>query len=355
MRRCLLALPLLALPSLAHAAPVWNGDMETGDPSQWGYLLNAEINGMTYASASDELATRGTYAARIELHNDAVWGNGLKRVELQHGPEPARTAEGATTWFAWSFYVPETLSVDPSQTIGYWESGNSYQQMMAFEVSGESISFSTRRPMNVVQWQADGMVTAGQWHRIAMRILWSKEAGTGLVDVWFDGDQVVTAAAAQTLADDNPHFTQVGLLRGQIEFEDVPIIFIDDAVEGDSYEDVHPELEPSGGTSTGGADETGPGSEGGEDVGESGDLTDSDPSATTIGTTDPDGTASDSATASGTMSSTTDASSGETTGATAGGDDDDAKGCGCDVDRRAGAAPLLMIGLLALRRRRAGS
>lgn len=124
LRPALLALPLLALPSLAHAAPVWNGDMETADLSQWGYLLNPEINGMTYASASDELAIEGRYAARIELHNDAVWPNGLKRVELQHGPEAARTAEGATTWFAWSFYVPETLSVDPSQTIGYWESGN---------------------------------------------------------------------------------------------------------------------------------------------------------------------------------------------------------------------------------------
>lgn len=277
-----------------------------------------------------------------------MWGNGLKRVELQHGPEPARTAEGATTWFAWSFYVPETLSARPSQTIGYWESGNSYQQMMAFQVAGESISFATRRPMNVVQWEADGMVTAGQWHRIAMRILWSKTDGE--VDVWFDGEQVVTAAAAQTLADDNPHFTQVGLLRGQIEFEDVPVIFIDDAVEGDSYEDVHPELDPSGGTSTGGADETGPDTDGGDDVGETSDPSASETSATTIGTTDPDATATASGTAT-TAASTTDAGSGETTGESAGGDDD-AKGCACGAGGGGSVIALPMMIAIAGRRRR---
>jgi MYXO-CTERM domain-containing protein len=52
---------------------------------------------------------------------------------------------------------------------------------------------------------------------------------------------VVTDAAAQTLADDNPHFTQIGLLRGAIEFTDVPIIYLDDVVEGDSLADVRPD------------------------------------------------------------------------------------------------------------------
>jgi MYXO-CTERM domain-containing protein len=43
---------------------------------------------------------------------------------------------------------------------------------------------------------------------------------------------------AKTLADDNPHFTQVGLLRGTDPFTDEPEIVIDNALEGDSLEDV---------------------------------------------------------------------------------------------------------------------
>jgi hypothetical protein len=108
-------------------------------------VLNGENEqGTPYIIVGGDPAAEGRNAARIELHNDAEWPNGLKRVELQHQPDDARTAEGATTFFAWSFYLPETLPEDPSQTIGYWETAQSYQQMMAFDVAGESITFSTR-------------------------------------------------------------------------------------------------------------------------------------------------------------------------------------------------------------------
>lgn len=224
----------------ALAAPVWTGDIETGDLSQWDGQLNGE-----HIMVVGSPVLQGKYAAQIQLTNDAVWPNGLKRVELHHSPGAGRTAEGASLYFAWSFYVPEKLPTDPSQQIGYWESDQSYQQMMAFEVAGEHISFSTRKPQNVVQWEADGKVTAAAWHRVAIHVNWSKDPAKGSVDVWFDGEQVVTNGPAQTLADDNSHFTQVGLLRGKVEFQDSPLLFIDDAVEGDSLADVHPEL-PSG-------------------------------------------------------------------------------------------------------------
>lgn len=339
----------LAAPGIAHAAPVWVGDFETGDLSQWSYLLNSDVDGMTYSQADTQIVTQGTYAGRIELHNDAVWGNGLKRVELQHAPASGRTAEGQTTYFAWSFYLPEALPVDPGQQIGYWESNGSYQQMMAFDVAGERITFSTRRPDNVVQWEQDGAATPGQWHRIAMGIAWSTNVDLGRVDVWFDGEQVVTAAAAQTLADGNDHFTQVGLLRGQIEFADVPVIYIDDAVEGDSLEDVHPELEPGGGTSSGGSD-----SGGSDDVtGSEGGGADSSggPGPTTIGTTDPDPTTA------GPTTSGVDTATGGGSGSSSGlpADDDDAGGCGCRgaTPTRAAWGWAGLAVLLVARRRRA--
>lgn len=242
---------ILALPSLAYAAPVWVGDLETGDTSQWDGVLNG-----SYITVVDAPA-QGMYAARIELQNDAVWPNGLKRVELHHSPAAGRTAEGAETYFAWSFYLPETLPADPSQQIGYWESDQSYQQVMAFTVEGESIRFSTNRPQWQSHWEADGLVTAGVWHRIAMHIVWSTDPGQGSVDVWFDGVEVVTGAQAQTLADDNDHFTQVGLLRGAIEFTDAPVIVIDDAAEGDTLADVSPEP-PGQGTGGAGGGSSGP-------------------------------------------------------------------------------------------------
>jgi MYXO-CTERM domain-containing protein len=94
-----------------------------------------------------------------------------------------------------------------------------------------------------------------------MRITWS--LGEGSVDVWFDGEQVVDGAVAQTLSDGNPHFTQIGLLRDAIEFDDVPVIVLDDAVEGDSLEDVRPaDLPVPGDDDGGGSDEGGEGTAG---------------------------------------------------------------------------------------------
>jgi hypothetical protein len=254
---------LVTLGSVAHAGVAWIGDFEQNNLDQWGYKLNE-----AHISVVQTPVSQGTHAARIELTNDAVWPNGLKRVELQHGPADGRTAEGKELFFAWSFYLPNALPAEPSAQIGYWESNTTYQQMMAFEVKGTDITFSTRKPTNKIAWDAKGFVTPATWHRIAMRILWSTDGATGKVDVWFDGAQVVTGATAQTRADDNPLFTQVGLLRGKVEFADAPVILLDDAVEGDTLADVRPELVrgttadagvDGGATSPGGGASTSPG------------------------------------------------------------------------------------------------
>ncbi len=322
----------------ASAAEVWTGDFETGDLTQWSFVLNPEINGTDYAFAQADLVAEGMFAGRLELHNDAVWPNGLKRVELQHRPADERTAEGATTWFAWSFYLPEALTVDPDQQIAYWEANASFQQVMTFQVQGEDITFITRFPNFVEQWQGAGLLTAGQWHRIAMGVTWSTDPGQGAVDVWFDGTQVVDQAAAATRADANPLFVQLGLLRGQVEFEDVPVIIIDDAVEGDTVEDVRPgDLPGAGGDSSSG---------GGQDS--SGGVADD-----TTGAGPGDGTeASGPAQTSG-ATQTSDPTTGTAGDAGAGGGDAD--GCGCRSSRQsAGAAGLgLLLLLLGRRRRRA--
>ena len=213
---------------------------------------------------------------------------------------------------------------------------------MAFEISGERMSFSTRQPNNVIHWDEDGVATAGVWHRLAMRILWSKDPAIGAVDVWLDGEQVVTAAPAKTLADDNPHFTQVGLLRGQVEFADVAVILIDDAMEGDSLEDVTPDPAPPDGTTTDASTTT---------QGDTGSTSES-PIESTSGesTGAPHPTTGDEPTTGAEVpdpSSTTTSDLGTTTTTPAEQDDD--KGCGCATGS---PGALAALGLLIRRRRR---
>ncbi|WP_437511162.1 polysaccharide lyase [Sorangium sp. So ce1099] len=329
----------------ASAAPVWTGDFETGDLSQWNTSLNGE-----HITVVTSPVLQGTRAGQIQLTNDARWPNGIKRVELNHKPAAGRTAEGAQTYFAWSFYLPEALAADPPTQIGYWESDATYNQMMSFEVVGQRISFATRKPNNKVHWEADGAVTPGVWHRIALHVRWSTNPSQGSVDVWFDGEQVVTAGQAQTLADNNAHFTQLGLLRNPAEFTDSPIILLDDAVEGDTLEDVRPELPSTGEGGAGGAG--GGGTGGADNTGGAGAVTSASASAST-GT----GAGTGGGAASGSGASTSAASGASATGSGSGvggadegngeGEEGDEGGCGCrTVGSPAAPAPAALAGLL---------
>ncbi|WP_437929498.1 polysaccharide lyase [Sorangium sp. So ce291] len=330
----------------ASAAPVWTGDFETGDLSQWNTSLNGE-----HITVVTSPVLQGTRAGQIQLTNGATWPNGIKRVELNHKPAAGRTAEGAQTYFAWSFYLPEALAADPPTQIGYWESDATYNQMMSFEVVGQRISFATRKPDNKVHWEADGAVTPGVWHRIALHVRWSTNPSQGSVDVWFDGEQVVTAGQAQTLADNNAHFTQLGLLRNPAEFTDSPIIVLDDAVEGDTLEDVRPEPPSTGEGGAGGAG--GGGTGGAENTGGAGAATSA--SASTSASTGT-GAGTGGGAASGSGASTSAASGAGATGAGSGaggadtggdeGEKGDDGGCSFRAVGSAAPAPAALAGLL---------
>ncbi|HEY4187600.1 MAG TPA: heparin lyase I family protein, partial [Polyangia bacterium] len=87
--------------SRLSVAPSWRGDFETGDSSQWSYILNPR--GLSVVAAP---VAEGRRAARVEIRPGDLWPNGLNRVELEHKPEPATVAEGKASFFAWSFFVP---------------------------------------------------------------------------------------------------------------------------------------------------------------------------------------------------------------------------------------------------------
>ncbi|HEX2734608.1 MAG TPA: heparin lyase I family protein [Polyangiaceae bacterium] len=215
-----------AFAQKAHAA--WQGDFESGDLSQWSYLLNEE--GLKTATTPVLL---GKYSGEVRIDGTNLWSNGLNRVELQHMPDDA-SAEGAHVFFGWSVYLPAALTTDDHQ-IGYWESDQSYQQVMSLHAKGQDLSFNTNLPAYKQHWTGAGKLTPGVWHRIVYGVTWSTDANAGEVNLWFDGEQVVTAAHARTYVD-NPAFTQIGILRDTID--SVETMYIDEAREGQTYDEV---------------------------------------------------------------------------------------------------------------------
>jgi hypothetical protein len=232
MRRPL-AGPILAIlfasATTVSADVLWRGDFETGDTSQWKGAPKAGV-----AVVKDPVRA-GKYALRIDGTSAAKKGK-LDRIEFQHQPKPPGTAEGAERYFGWSVYLPKKLT-DAGHSLGYFETRNSWSQVMAFEVKGEDILFTTRVPYKQ-QWRGKGKMTAGKWHDFALHVLWSRAAEKGFVEVWFDGEKVVPRTKTATLKDENPVFFQLGLLR---ETSEVPeAIVIDHVTEATTLEDVTP-------------------------------------------------------------------------------------------------------------------
>jgi hypothetical protein len=230
-----MAVNLLWATALFSSAPVsgeviWRGDFETGTTDQWrGAPKTGSVKVVT------DPVREGKYALRIDGTNAARRGN-RDRIEFQHQPQPPGTAEGTERYFGWSVFLPKKLT-DDSHALGYFETRNTWRQLMSFEAHGEDIVYSTRVPY-ARHWTGTGKLTPGRWHDFAVHVLWSRDPAQGFVEVWFDGKQVVTRAMTATLLDENVAFFQLGLMRATI---DVPeTIIIDHVVEATTLKEVTP-------------------------------------------------------------------------------------------------------------------
>lgn len=212
------------------AEVIWRGDFETGTTEQWRGAPKGDN-----VKVVKEPVREGKYALQIDGTNAARKGK-LDRIEFQHQPVPPGTAEGTERYFGWSVYVPKKLT-DDFHSVGYFETRNSWRQLMSFEVHGEDILYSTRVPY-ARHWSGKGKLTPGRWHDFAVHVLWSRDPAKGFVEVWFDGEQVVQRTKTATLLDENVAFFQIGLMRDTI---DVPeTIVIDNVIEATTLQEVTP-------------------------------------------------------------------------------------------------------------------
>lgn len=225
----LLTILLMSAASVS-ADVIWRGDFETGTTEQWkGAPKSDSIKVVT------EPVREGKYALRIDGTNAARKGK-LDRIEFQHQPKPPGTAEGTERYFGWSVFVPKKLT-DDFHSVGYFETRNSWRQLMSFEVHGEDLKFTTRVPYKL-HWTGKGKLTPGRWHDFAVHVLWSRSPAKGFVEVWFDGEQVVPPAKTATLLDENVAFFQIGFMRNT---SDIPeTIIIDHVVEATTLAEVTP-------------------------------------------------------------------------------------------------------------------
>jgi hypothetical protein len=241
----------VAVPASANV--VWTATFEKGDSSEWSPTGSTNPLGPDKVRKNFEVlgehVYRGKFAGKITVHPDDLFGQYVQdRVDIQH---PSKlTDEGKNMWLSGHYMMPDDAKV--RNEFAFFESNSSFQNVMDFWVEpknggGTTINFGVGFLGVTKLWTGD--FTKGAWHQVAIHVLWSTSPQTGTVDVWFDGQQVITAVKAKTKADGNSLFFQTGLHRKDpANFDDT--IYFDDFVEADSLADAAigaPTADPSGG------------------------------------------------------------------------------------------------------------
>ncbi len=233
---------LTAPISPAQVTPVWTGNFETGDLSQWHNALNPQGISLTQSCVHS-----GKYAGLVRITGEDSFNwfgnNALNRSEFHHRMPAGATYEGKETFFSFYFYLPEAWS-QAKHEVGYWESDKTWQQMFRFNIRGKQLSFQQSSAEKTFWSIADG-ASPRQWHRLALHIHWSTKADKGFVETWADG-QAMGKQFFQTLyAPEALMFTQLGVLRTQEAATER--IIIDDALEATNIKTLAPEqYQPKG-------------------------------------------------------------------------------------------------------------
>ena len=187
---------------------LWQADFEQAELSNWHYVLHPQ--GISIGMPPVKHCGN---AAKLTVLGDAdyLWkGNpALNRVELQYRPDSV--SAGGQTYFSWYFMLPEVLPAQIHQ-IAYWESDQTYQQIMRLQMYGEQLRF-----FHTLSNQHIGesvSIEPGVWYQLAMSIKWYDESAHGAVSISLNGAPIVSNAKLKTLVSaQEKAFIQLGMLR----------------------------------------------------------------------------------------------------------------------------------------------
>ncbi len=237
-----------ASASSARATVVWTATLEKGDLSEWtsttngtktlpdgGVRNNIEVVG--------ERVYSGKLACKVTVHPDDDFGQYHQdRADIKH--DSTLTGEGKDSYLSGYYFLPEDAKTR-DEIVFYETKVTSHNQMdlwiepkvgagggttvkLGIESAGANLG-------SVLVWT--GEWKAGTWHQFAIHVHWSTDATKGLVDMWFDGQQVVTGYKHKTKYDVNDLFFQTGLHRVLMQ-PSTETIYFDDFIEADTLAEI---------------------------------------------------------------------------------------------------------------------
>jgi hypothetical protein len=233
-------------PRSARATVAWTATHESGNLSEWTLGPNPtktlpDGSVRKNVEVVSEQFYSGRYACKITVHPDDTFGQyNQDRVDIQHSS--TLTAEGKDSYLSGYFYLPEDAKT--RNEILFYETKVSFRNWMDLWIEpkpggGTTVKFGIESNGanlgSVLLWTGDWSVR--QWHQFAIHVHWSTNSQNGVVDVWFDGQPVVTGHKHNTKFDTNAMFFNVGLHR-VLPQNFVETIYFDDFTEADTQAEI---------------------------------------------------------------------------------------------------------------------
>ncbi|HEX2972956.1 MAG TPA: polysaccharide lyase, partial [Tepidisphaeraceae bacterium] len=239
------------------------GDFESGDLKGWGL----ESPGDDRCRIVTEPVRSGKYAVRFECTKDQKDVANSKRCEIVQMNSGGPNNANRDCWFGWSLYIPKDWESDPQspENVTQWhelpdtEIGETWRSPpLALAVKGEQFNFHVRwdsraktpgnNPEGTENLPAGG-IERGQWTDWVLHIRWSFEKDDGLIEVWKNGQKIITRKGPNGYNDRRETYFKAGVYKW--EWKSNPrnsitsrrVIYVDEVRFGDkdaSYEEVAP-------------------------------------------------------------------------------------------------------------------
>ena len=251
---------IAALATSGSAGVTWRGDLETGNFSQWDCGVQEKVAGRGTIVSSP--VRQGRYAARFEIrpgdNNVAGSGSGERTEALS-----CRTfGEGEEQWWAWStMFAPDFSASNSGWNIftQFHNSGTTGGRV-EFYLNGSQMYFVTHGGQlsspAVRQWKIADRKN-GKWYDFVFHVKWS-ESNAGFVEVWLDGEKVVSLTNTPTLYIGQEVYLKQGYYREAQS--NVAVLYHDGTRQGTSYADVASEFPGASTPAPAPAPRSGPGS-----------------------------------------------------------------------------------------------
>jgi hypothetical protein len=213
------------------STPVWRGDFETGDYSQWS---GKQIVSADRMMAVTSPVREGRYAMKVTVRqgDDPIDSSGNRNELVKMTREPL----GSEYSYKWStMFASDFPSASTWQLFLQWHhEGSSGSPPVEFFVYGEEIRLNIR---STTVWRAP--LVRGVWQDFVFRVKWSPDASVGFVELYHNGKLALPRRYAATQFSGQLNYLKMGLYRNE-SISRTGVLYHDGFIMAKQLSDVYP-------------------------------------------------------------------------------------------------------------------